>query len=59
MMETKKTTAFDAEGMVWDYRFARDHGDAARVKRLCKEWAAWQGCPCRPQRQRDQRCPKC
>jgi hypothetical protein len=44
MMETNEVTApFDAEGMVWDYRFAHSQGDKVRVKQLNKEWADWQG----------------
>jgi hypothetical protein len=43
-METKKATAeFDAEGRVWEYRFAHDRGDEAGGKQLREEWAAWQG----------------
>jgi hypothetical protein len=40
---TQETAPFDAEGMVWEYRFAHDRGDTARAEQVRKEWAAWQG----------------
>ena len=34
---------FDAEEVVWQYRFAHEMGNKAEAKRLRGVWAEWQG----------------